>query len=110
MNVWEIVTGNSTLPIQAGNTFWDHLNNQNTGTGTGSILRSGCDITGTIDQNVIEFGRDPKTTTYETGQDYVKKQSSGKTLSASSENRAINVTTGKKKGTFTKGTRKVTIK
>ena len=27
--LWSIVTGNSTLPVQAGNTFWDHLNNQN---------------------------------------------------------------------------------
>jgi RNAse (barnase) inhibitor barstar len=35
MTLWQIITGNSTLPIQAGNTFWDHLNNQNTGTGSG---------------------------------------------------------------------------
>lgn len=26
--LWDIVTGNSTLPVQAGNNFWDHLNNQ----------------------------------------------------------------------------------
>ena len=26
--VWETVTGNSSLPVQAGNTFYDHLNNQ----------------------------------------------------------------------------------
>ena len=33
--LWEIVTGNSTLPVQAGNTFWDHLNNQAGGGGGG---------------------------------------------------------------------------
>lgn len=31
--LWEIVTGNSTLPVQAGVTFWDHLNNQQGGGG-----------------------------------------------------------------------------
>lgn len=32
-NLWEIVTGNSTLPVQPGNTLWDHLNNQKAGDG-----------------------------------------------------------------------------
>lgn len=31
--LWETVTGNSTLPVQAGNTFWDHINNQAGGGG-----------------------------------------------------------------------------
>lgn len=31
--LWETVTGNSTLPVQAGNTFWDHLQNQAGGGG-----------------------------------------------------------------------------
>lgn len=31
--LWETVTGNSTLPIQAGNTFYDHLLNQAGGGG-----------------------------------------------------------------------------
>lgn len=31
--LWEIVTGNSTLPVQAGTNFWDHLNNQAGGGG-----------------------------------------------------------------------------
>jgi len=35
MTLWSTITGNSTLPVQAGNTFWDHLNNQKTGTGNG---------------------------------------------------------------------------
>jgi len=26
--LWDVVTGNSSLPVQPGNTFWDHLNNQ----------------------------------------------------------------------------------
>lgn len=25
--LWEVVTGNSTLPVAPGNTFWDHINN-----------------------------------------------------------------------------------
>jgi len=28
MTLWQIITGNSSLPVQAGTTFWDHLNNQ----------------------------------------------------------------------------------
>lgn len=32
--LWDIVTGNSSLPVQSGNTFWDHLNSQQ---GGGSI-------------------------------------------------------------------------
>lgn len=27
-NLWTIITDNSTLPVQAGNNLWDHLNNQ----------------------------------------------------------------------------------
>jgi hypothetical protein len=33
-NLWDVVTGNSNLPVQAGNSFWDHLQNQKSG-GTG---------------------------------------------------------------------------
>ena len=33
MNVWELVTSSSTLAIQAGNTFWDHLNSLGAGGG-----------------------------------------------------------------------------
>ncbi len=36
--LWEIVTGNSTLPVQAGNTFWDHLNNQEGGGGSVTVV------------------------------------------------------------------------
>lgn len=32
--LWSIVTGNSALAVEAGTTFWDHLNNPKTGTGT----------------------------------------------------------------------------
>lgn len=31
--LWETVTGNSTLPVQAGNNFWDHLHAQAGGGG-----------------------------------------------------------------------------
>lgn len=33
MNLWSIITGNSSLPVQAGNNLWDHLNNQIGGAG-----------------------------------------------------------------------------
>ncbi len=33
MNLWEVITGNSTLPVQSGTTLWDHLNNQAGGVG-----------------------------------------------------------------------------
>jgi hypothetical protein len=26
--LWDFITSNSTLPVQPGNTFWDHLQNQ----------------------------------------------------------------------------------
>ncbi len=26
--LWETITSNSSLAVQSGNTFWDHLNNQ----------------------------------------------------------------------------------
>tara|TARA_R110000803_G_scaffold28011_5_gene65081 strand:- start:4408 stop:4656 length:249 start_codon:yes stop_codon:yes gene_type:complete len=32
--LWETVTANSSLPIASGNTFWDHLQNQQGGSGT----------------------------------------------------------------------------
>jgi len=31
--LWDTVTDNSTLPVEEGTTFWDHITNQNTGTG-----------------------------------------------------------------------------
>ena len=31
--LWDIITANSTLAVQPGNTFWDHLNAQAGGTG-----------------------------------------------------------------------------
>lgn len=36
--LFDIVTGNSTLPVQSGNTFWDHLNNQAGGGGIVQIF------------------------------------------------------------------------
>jgi hypothetical protein len=37
--LWDIVTGNSTLPVAPGNTFWDHINNQQAGGGApGGVL------------------------------------------------------------------------
>ena len=36
--LWQIITGNSTLPVQNGVNLWDHLNNQAGGAGQGGIL------------------------------------------------------------------------
>ena len=38
MNVWELVTGNSTIPVHPSNTFWDHLNNLGGGGGADQII------------------------------------------------------------------------
>ena len=38
MNVWDTVTSNSTLAVQAGNTFYDHLNNPNEQGGEGTVF------------------------------------------------------------------------
>jgi len=31
--LWQTTTDNSTLPVQLGNNWWDHLHNQNAGGG-----------------------------------------------------------------------------
>jgi len=31
--LWQTTTDNSTLPVQPGNNWWEHLHNQNTGGG-----------------------------------------------------------------------------
>lgn len=31
MSLWNLITDASTLPVQTGNTLWDHLNNLNAG-------------------------------------------------------------------------------
>lgn len=38
--LWDVVTNNSSLPVNSGNTFWDHLNNQ-AGGGGGNIYVGG---------------------------------------------------------------------
>jgi hypothetical protein len=38
MNVWQLVTNNSTLPVSPANTFWDHLNNLGGGGGGGETI------------------------------------------------------------------------
>lgn len=53
--LWDVVTGNSTLPVQAGNTFWDHINNQKTGdvfVGVPLTASIDVDLTATVD-NVL---------------------------------------------------------
>ena len=36
--LWDVVTSNSTLSVDPGNNFWDHMNNQNSGTGSGIVI------------------------------------------------------------------------
>ncbi len=38
MNFWEHITSKSTLPVQAGTTFKDHLQNLDVGGGNGGVL------------------------------------------------------------------------
>lgn len=40
MSLWTLITENSTLPVAPGNTFWDHLNSQQVGTGQNIYLQS----------------------------------------------------------------------
>ena len=40
-SLWEVVTGNSTLPVQAGTTFWDHLQSQSAGGGGTTVIIGG---------------------------------------------------------------------
>lgn len=54
--LWEAVTTNSTLPIESGNTFWDHLNNQQAG-GPGSIYG---EIEVTLEMADIEVQIEPE--------------------------------------------------
>lgn len=42
--LWDIVTGNSTLPVQAGNNFWDHINNQSGGQETVKVINTVRDV------------------------------------------------------------------
>jgi len=55
VNVWETVTGNSALPIQAGNTFFDHLSNQKTG---GSLAGGRADLSIQSESDIIQFTAD----------------------------------------------------
>lgn len=52
-NLWEIVTGNSSLPVAPGNTFWDHLNNQQ---GGGNVyLTGGLDVSVELDETDVDM-------------------------------------------------------
>ena len=50
MNLWEIITSNSTLQVQAGNNFWDHLNNQQGGDGDVFLLSGGFGLKAEIEE------------------------------------------------------------
>jgi len=41
MSLWTLITGNSTLPVQPGNSLYMHLNNQQGGTGGDDIYLTG---------------------------------------------------------------------
>lgn len=46
MTLWEVITGNSTLPVGPGTTFYEHLLNQQAGGGGGGdvFLTGGIDV------------------------------------------------------------------
>jgi len=46
--LWDVVTSNSTLPVQPGTTFWDHINNQQSG--GGDIIVGGVLIADHVDE------------------------------------------------------------
>lgn len=54
--LWEIITDNSSLPIQAGTDFWDHLNNQQGG--FASIPIHGVDVGVTTPLELVEVTAD----------------------------------------------------
>ena len=43
-NVWELITDSSSLPVQAGNNLWNHLNALGGGVGVGSFIASELEI------------------------------------------------------------------
>lgn len=54
---WEILTGNSTLPVNGVNTAWDHLNNQQGGGGGGApypvyITQTGAETVNTAEAEI----------------------------------------------------------
>lgn len=51
MTFWELITNNSALPIQAGNTFWDHINNQKQSGGENILVN----YNSTIDMQLDQF-------------------------------------------------------
>jgi hypothetical protein len=55
MTLWQIITGNSTLPIQAGNTFWDHLNNPKEGEGSGGVTLTNISTLETMTADIPAF-------------------------------------------------------
>lgn len=44
MTLWQIITDNSTLPINPANNFWDHLNNQQGGGPITAIQVAGINV------------------------------------------------------------------
>lgn len=61
-SLWEVVTGNSTLPVQAGTTFWDHLQNQAVG-GDQLVISEGTYITELITvESISEIINDDEVT------------------------------------------------
>lgn len=56
MNLWQIITGTSALPIQVGNNLWDHLNNQQGG-GGGLGGRADLALSAT-NESLVTFGND----------------------------------------------------
>ena len=63
--LWDVVTGNSALPVRAGTTFYDHLNNQKTGGGELRIVEGNFvsniitqeSVTELIDDSVISYDK-----------------------------------------------------
>ena len=71
--LWDVIVSNSTAVD--GSTFWEHLNSQNTGTGTGTVIIGGdlkasisLSLTANMDNNNLVASIDPNELTAVNGE------------------------------------------
>ena len=77
MSLWQIITGNSTLPINENNSFWGHLNNQNGDGVVGTLtMPSSVDILFEDSEFTLEFESNEFNVTFEDNEFNVEFDSS----------------------------------
>jgi hypothetical protein len=60
MTIWDVITSNSSLLVGAGNTFFDHLNNQ---VGGGGVVHAGPVLSADAVNDLLEANIDQSVTT-----------------------------------------------